>query len=74
MSSGGVADSLRSRREEIAARRGEPVQTYERSVLDLNGGLYANLPELAVQMLDLKKGQQVKVAVHDDRIVIRPDD
>jgi hypothetical protein len=64
-------ECLQSARERLAEQRGEPIETKDRKVVNNNGGLYANLTSLGVAHLNVKAGDTVAVAVHDDRIVIR---
>jgi hypothetical protein len=73
MASQDGADSLRTRRRELAKRRGEPLETVQRPLMDPNGSLYVNMPSLARKVLDLEKGQQMTVEQWDDRVVIYPE-
>jgi hypothetical protein len=64
--------STAARRREIAERRGEPIQTEYRSVLDNGGACYVNIPEFAATLLGIDVGDRVKVDEYDDRIELRP--
>jgi hypothetical protein len=72
MASKDGANSLRSRRQELAETRDEPIETVTRPLMDPNGSLYVNIPSLSTTMLDLEQGQDVTVEQWDDRVVIYP--
>jgi hypothetical protein len=66
---------IQEERERIAKERGEPIDTVQRTVVELdNGTLYGNLPPVARKVLDIDRDSDIEVSTHDDRIVIRPID
>jgi hypothetical protein len=65
--------SPQERLRQIAEMRGEPIETFSRSVYDHGGSLYANIPARASNMWDVDSGEEISVEVHDDRLVIRPE-
>lgn len=57
------------RREEVTD---EPIRTQTRSVQRYGRGLYLNIPELSTDVLNIRKGDELEVESHGDRVVIKP--
>jgi hypothetical protein len=52
----------------------EPIRSQDRVIVRHDVSLYANLPELAVDVLGLEQGDNLVVETYDDRVVIKPKD
>jgi deoxyhypusine synthase len=64
--------AVAKRRRELAERRGEPIDSVERSVIEIDGALYVNVPDFSTTLLDISTGDTVIVHEYDDRIVTKP--
>jgi hypothetical protein len=62
---------------EITARRktvsthSQPLRTFDRTAVQHNRAIYANLPVLAREQLGVTGGDDLEVDVYTDRVVIR---
>jgi hypothetical protein len=65
-----VPETVKTRREAVSAQSNEPIRTFERSVVQHHTSLYANLPHLAREQLEVEAGDEITVEVFDDRVVI----
>jgi len=50
----------------------EPIRSQDRVTVRNGTSLYANLPELAVDVLGLEAEDDLVVETYDDRVVIKP--
>jgi anthranilate/para-aminobenzoate synthase component I len=66
-----IQQQVMSRRQELACS-GEPIISDERVVQNQHGSLYVNLLANGGEIVGLAGGDEVRVEVHADRIVIRP--
>lgn len=65
-----MPDEIRARRETVSAQTQDPIRTFRRSAVQHHESLYANLPTLARQQLDISAGDDISVEVYSDRVVI----
>lgn len=51
-----------------------PEESYQRTAYKRGNSLYANLPERAVENMNLNAGDDIVVHVHRDRVVVELDE
>ena len=49
----------------------QPLRTFDRTAVQHNRAIYANVPVLAREQLDISGGDDLEVDVYTDRVVIR---
>jgi len=66
-----IPSEIRTERETVSLQNQEPIRTFERSAININQSLYANLPMLARDQLGVERKTRISVEVFSDRVVVR---
>lgn len=69
-----MPEGIRAERSTVSVEKSEPIRTFDRTAIYNNRALYANLPDLASNQLDIGKGDDLSVEVFTDKVVIRRGD
>jgi hypothetical protein len=68
----GVRKTVTNERQKHTEATGEPLRTFDRSVIAAGGSHHVTLPKLSVEMWNLDKGDTVEVESHEHCIVLKP--